>query len=1250
MKKTNLFAGIILAGLVMLLAPMKVNAESVCKIGENEYESLGEAAEAAKSSTENVTIVMQKDVDLTSKISVTSNNITLDLNGYTLSGPGSEPVLDISSASFVLEDSSAGQTGKVIQKNSLSDVNYACIIATAYANLTVKGGTIIGDGISYTTEGGIYADNSTVIMEGGSITGFYAIQGGVYLWKSKLELSGNAMIFGNTAGESVPNNVYVDNGSTVKIVADSDGNGYTGKVGITLSNDASADCIKKDDDVAGAENVYSDAPDDGKTIGRTSVIGTVIEFAVPVAKIDDKEYGSVADAFREAKAGDTVKMIADSNETQTIRVKKGTESNPIILDLCGYTIVGNEMYDTKVAKSEYIISINAGCLTMKDSSEEGTGKITRLKHDNDCLSGIVLDNDAIFNMEGGTISNTSGFSNVQPFAGGVAVIDSTFNMSGGCIENCLGKYTGGVLVYSTIKYSIFNFSGGIIKECVTDTDGGGGGIYVARDEIDSNEKSRVYFSGGSIVGCKDAFVGGGGVRIDAGDFIMTGGSIVACTSTMPGGAIHAWGFDEFPSLIELSGGNINGCTAENGGGVYIEGKVDFSVGGTVNIVNNSNLAGKENNVVLADTATMDLCSDLSGNVGLSGDSAYNAGSTFDKLLNTENYAGVNNIFSDADTTLALQYEEGTIKWINREVAQIEGGAQYATVNNAMAHAKDGDKVCLLTDAKETSSITVTGGTEAEPIELYLDKYILKGNGKDSVIVVEKGAFLNIEAKEGGDGTGTITQIRDDFGPDKGGAIYNKGTLQILNGVIDGCNAVSYGGGIFNDSGAKLILSSCEIKNCTAGTNGGGIYNLGNILAGNSIDDCDCVIENNKVEENINNLYLATDTKLEIKSNISGSIGIALHNAADGSQFATKATESTFTGLDKLTCDNNDEYIVFVDPDDDTKIIWKLASYKVSFDSQNHGTAPTDQNVSTYGFATKPSDLTEEGYIFGGWYKDAACSISWDFVSEKIISDTVIYAKWTEDTSQKGSGGENGSGDNKNGSDDNGKGSGSDNGGNGSGSDDKGSGSDSGDSGNISGTGDTGNGKTDTQKEKKDTPKDTSKQKNENGNKNSRQTTGKEIVRPNNAQYFNKTEDKSANNNGSGNDNQSGRQALDIQHMNLPGNTDVVVTGKQVDDNNKKKEEIITAEGKNETENKEENRKEEAKDASKDGDTKVTEDINDNYEVEPLTSEILPIKTDIEEEETEKKGPGLGVIIAIIAVASAAVIGVGAVTINLVTKK
>ncbi|MCL2845503.1 MAG: InlB B-repeat-containing protein [Chitinivibrionia bacterium] len=71
-------------------------------------------------------------------------------------------------------------------------------------------------------------------------------------------------------------------------------------------------------------------------------------------------------------------------------------------------------------------------------------------------------------------------------------------------------------------------------------------------------------------------------------------------------------------------------------------------------------------------------------------------------------------------------------------------------------------------------------------------------------------------------------------------------------------------------------------------------------------------------------------------------------------------------------------------------------YAVSFNSQ--GGTPIDNLYNVLSGSTIPvpsADPTKSNFVFGGWYKDADCTIQWFFGTDTVISDTTLFAKWNE---------------------------------------------------------------------------------------------------------------------------------------------------------------------------------------------------------------------------------------------------------------
>ena len=41
--------------------------------------------------------------------------------------------------------------------------------------------------------------------------------------------------------------------------------------------------------------------------------------------------------------------------------------------------------------------------------------------------------------------------------------------------------------------------------------------------------------------------------------------------------------------------------------------------------------------------------------------------------------------------------------------------------------------------------------------------------------------------------------------------------------------------------------------------------------------------------------------------------------------------------------------------------------------------------------------SKEACLFDGWYKDPECTNAWDFETDMVTSDIILYAKWTQET-------------------------------------------------------------------------------------------------------------------------------------------------------------------------------------------------------------------------------------------------------------
>ena len=53
-------------------------------------------------------------------------------------------------------------------------------------------------------------------------------------------------------------------------------------------------------------------------------------------------------------------------------------------------------------------------------------------------------------------------------------------------------------------------------------------------------------------------------------------------------------------------------------------------------------------------------------------------------------------------------------------------------------------------------------------------------------------------------------------------------------------------------------------------------------------------------------------------------------------------------------------------------------------------------VKRGGKLLRPADPTREGFRFGGWFRDAACTQPWNFDIDTVTSGLQLYARWEGD--------------------------------------------------------------------------------------------------------------------------------------------------------------------------------------------------------------------------------------------------------------
>lgn len=95
---------------------------------------------------------------------------------------------------------------------------------------------------------------------------------------------------------------------------------------------------------------------------------------------------------------------------------------------------------------------------------------------------------------------------------------------------------------------------------------------------------------------------------------------------------------------------------------------------------------------------------------------------------------------------------------------------------------------------------------------------------------------------------------------------------------------------------------------------------------------------------------------------------------------------------------------------DSGTLFKLGaveSWTVAFNSNGGSACDTKFVATADGKLVKPADPTRDGYTFGGWFTDEACTQAYDF-STPVTADLTLYAKWTKNAVNPGGNGGSGS--------------------------------------------------------------------------------------------------------------------------------------------------------------------------------------------------------------------------------------------------
>jgi uncharacterized repeat protein (TIGR02543 family) len=180
-----------------------------------------------------------------------------------------------------------------------------------------------------------------------------------------------------------------------------------------------------------------------------------------------------------------------------------------------------------------------------------------------------------------------------------------------------------------------------------------------------------------------------------------------------------------------------------------------------------------------------------------------------------------------------------------------------------------------------------------------------------------------------------------------------------------------GGIIVNSTELPLSMTTVDVSGNHASLSGGGIY----IKSLNKLETTNVIFSNNSASTSFNWLLDENHTNELFRQSSS----IHIQNIKS----------STYTTPFSQAYNNYDVNF--------------LPKYTVTFDSQGGSSVNSLQGLNHGSLIAAPASPTYSKYRFAGWFKDPACTKEekWDFDTDTVAEDLILYAKWNGGGSNSG---------------------------------------------------------------------------------------------------------------------------------------------------------------------------------------------------------------------------------------------------------
>ena len=784
-----------------------------------------------------------------------------------------------------------------------------------------------------------------------------------------------------------------------------------------------------------------------------------------------------------ANDGATIKLLEDTTAHMTEQPITIPEDKTITLDLAGFTL--DRGLRLEASRTDGNVVCNKGTLTIKGGGKitggnakgDGGGIYSTgyLRLDGVTVSGNLADGSGggvalcgasrASSITDSTISSNEALS----MGGGVYVNKATLELKDTVIEDNSAERGGGVFNNNQLALTSANVlhinGGSFLRNKATE-----GGAYYDVQQSWTEIKDGVLFDHNMATKDGGALWVFGHVELE--DAIISNNEALRY-----GGGAHA---HQTASILLNDTQVTDNKAGENGGGIYVDGKdVIYRIEGAP-VVTGNKAGGIVSNLYIPRGVTLQsqegvvpearmgitmeetpevgrpikiMGSGVSDSCFASDNDSYTVGlrANGDVVLGVTakvsfDVAGGSGVMEVAAVPSGGVYELPSCDFAGPEGRTFEGWL----VGNAQETVDAGTTIDV------TNDITVTARWKALWVSLQqrIDEAKngatitlgadTKAGPKDSAIVIAEGKTVTLDLaghtldrrladanpQEGGsvilnDGTLTLTgggAITGGHTGDKGGGIYNSGTLVIDGANVSGNAAGRGGGGVYNSG--TLTMRAGEIRdNATERLSGGGIYNTGSlVLVGGSITDnwardtgggvqqdgqmsvsgtpnVTGNVRGAKGFEVDNNVYLPrAHPQIEIAGELdkSANLGVVTETLPSVGSSVVFTSGLQGNGDPSVFASDMDEYLIGTSEDGEALLGTPIT---VRFDAAGGKGVMANAAVPSDSWWEIPAcEFTaDEGGVFSGWLVDDETSVRWPGQHMKVTDDLNLKATWEDES-------------------------------------------------------------------------------------------------------------------------------------------------------------------------------------------------------------------------------------------------------------